>query len=150
MVRLNSEFFLINKKGEPVNNTKYEAAGNPGNGTFPVQKNKLAGLIDSRGNTIVDFKYSSLLYMTEDRVWAAMDGKWGLLDNKGKALTGFIYQGAYDFKDGYARVMLNDKTGIVNKAGVLIVPAEYKSLGSVYKSNVVGIKPAETVFLSLK
>lgn len=150
MVRLNSEFFLINKKGEPVNNSKYEAAGNPGNGTFPVQKNKLAGLIDSRGNTIIDFKYSSLLYMTEDRVWAAKDGKWGLLDNKGKELTDFIYQGAYDFKDGYARVMLNDKMGIVNKAGVLIVPAEYKSLGSVYKNNVVGIKPAETVFYSLK
>jgi hypothetical protein len=150
IVKVNNQFFLINKKGEPINNNKYEAAGIPDNGTFPVQKDGLAGLIDSKGNSIIDFKYNSLLYMTEDRVWAAKDGKWGLLDNKGKALTEFIYQGTYDFKDGYARVMLNDKVGVVDKAGKLIVPAEYKSLGSIYKSTILGIKPAETVFFSLK
>ena len=150
IVKLNDTFFLINKKGEPINNIKYEAAGNPDNGTFPVQKDKLAGLIDSKGNTIIDFKYNSIQFMAEDRVWAAKDGKWGLLDNKGKALTEFIYQAAYDFKDGYARVMLNDKVGVVNKAGKLIVPIEYKSLGSIYKSTMLGIKPAETVFFSLK
>ena len=150
IVKLNNQFFLINKKGEPINNNKYEAAGVPDNGTFPVQKDGMAGLIDSKGNTIIDFKYNSLLYMTEDRVWATKDGRWGLLDNKGKALTEFIYQGAYDFTNGYARVMLNDKVGVVDKAGKLIVPAEYKSLGSIYKSTVLGIKPAETVFFSLK
>jgi hypothetical protein len=150
IVKLNNEFFLISKKGEPVNNNKYEAAGSPDNGTFPVQKNNLAGLIDSKGNTIIDFKFNSLLYMTEDRVWAAKDGKWGLLDNKGKPLTEFIYQGAYDFTGGYARVMLNDKVGVVDKTGKLIVPIEYKSLGSVYKNTILGIKPAETVYFSLK
>ena len=46
--------------------------------------------------------------------------------------------------------MLNDKVGVVNKAGKLIVPAEYKSLGSIYKNTILGIKPAKTVFLSLK
>jgi hypothetical protein len=150
IAKLNNEFFLINKKGEPIGNARYEAAGVPGNGTFPVQKDKLAGLIDSKGNVIVDFKYNSILYMTEDRVWAAKDNKWGLLDNKGKALTEFIYQGAYDFKDGFARVMLNDKAGIVNKSGKIILPAEYQSLGSIYKSTILGIKPAETVLYSLK
>ena len=90
------------------------------------------------------------MYMTEDRVWASKDGKWGLLDNKGKALSEFIYQGAYEFKNGYAVVMLNDKVGVVNKAGKLIVPIEYKTLGSIYKNTILGIKPAETVFFSLK
>lgn len=146
----NGKFFLINKKGEPINANKYDAAGNPDNGTFPVQKDGLAGLIDSKGNVIIDFKYSSIMYMAEDRVWASKDGKWGLLDNKGNALTEFIYQGAYDFKDGYARVMLNDKVGVVNKAGKLIVPAEYKSLGTVYKNTILGVRPAETVFMNLK
>jgi hypothetical protein len=150
IVKLNDKFFLINKKGEPINNNKYEAAGVPDNGTFPVQKDKQAGLIDSKGNTIIDFKYNSILYMTEDRVWASKDGKWGLLDNKGKELTEFIYQGAYDFKDGFARIMLNDKVGVVDKTGKLIVPAEYKSLGSIYKNTILGIKPAETVYFSLK
>ena len=150
MVKLNDKYFLINKKGEAVNNTKYEAAGNPDKGTFPVQKDKLVGLIDSKGNTIIDFKYESILYMSEDRVWAAKGGRWGLLDNKGKALTEFIYQGAYDFDNGFARVVLNDKIGVVNKAGKLIVPAEYRSLGSIYKNTIIGIKPAETVVYPIK
>ncbi len=150
IVKLNDRFFLINKKGEPINNNKYEAAGVPANGTFPVQKDGVAGLIDSKGNTIIDFKYNSLMYMTEERIWASKDGKWALLDNKGKALTEFIYQGAYDFSNGYARVMLNDKAGVVDKTGKLIVPTEYKSLGSIYKNTILGIKPAETVYFSLK
>ena len=88
--------------------------------------------------------------MSEDRVWAVKGGKWGLLDNKGKALTEFIYQAAYEFDEGFARFVLNDKIGVVNKAGKLIVAAEYKSLGSVYKNTILGIKPAETVVYPLK
>lgn len=150
IVKTGNGFYLINKKGEPVNNDKYSAAGNPDNGTFPVQKENMAGLIDSKGSIIIDFKYTSILYMTEDRVWASKDGKWGLLDNKGRALTEFIYQGAYDFSNGYARVMLDDKVGVVNKEGKLILPIEYKSLGSVYKNTILGVKPAETVYYTLK
>lgn len=150
MVKLGNDFLLINKKGDMIGTEKYEAAGVPDNGTFPVQKNKLAGLIDSKGNTIIDFKYNSIMYMSEDRVWASKDEKWGLLDNKGKELTAFIYQGAYDFKDGFARVMLNDKFGVVNKAGKEILPAVYQSLGSIYKGNMIAIKPAGTAFYRLK
>ncbi|MEO6542370.1 MAG: WG repeat-containing protein [Ferruginibacter sp.] len=150
IVRSNNQFYLVNKKGVAIDNNKYEAAGNPGNGTFPVQKNNLAGLIDNKGNTIIDFKYNSILYMTDDRVWAAKDGKWGLLDNKGKALTEFIYQAAYDFDDGFARIISNDKVGLVNKAGKLVVPAEYRSLGSVYKNTILGIKPDGITIISIK
>jgi hypothetical protein len=150
VVKLNNEYFLINKKGDPIGNAKYEAAGNPGNGTFPVQQNKMAGLVDGKGNVVIDLKYNSILYITEDRTWAAKDAKWGLLDNKGKALTDFIYQGAYDFKDGFARVMLDDKFGVVNKSGKLILPVEYKSIGTVHKNTVLVIRPAETVYYNLK
>ena len=150
IVKLNDRFFLVNKNGTAIGNNKYEAAGKPGNGTFPVQKDKLAGLIDSTGNTIIDFKYNSILYMTEDRVWAAKNNKWGLLDDKGKALTEFIYQGAYDFDEGFARVILNDKVGVVNKSGKLVIPAEYKSLSSVYKNSILGIKPDGINISSIK
>ncbi|MBK7123080.1 MAG: WG repeat-containing protein [Chitinophagaceae bacterium] len=57
------------------------------------------GLIDSKGRKIIDFNYESILYMAEDRVWAAKNGKWGVLDNKGKALSPFIYQAAYALKE---------------------------------------------------
>ena len=150
MVNLGNKIFLINKKGEAIDGIQYDAAGNPGNGTFPVQKDKLVGLVDSKGNIVIDFKYTSILYMSEERVWASKDGKWGLLDNKGKALTEFIYQGAYDFESGFSRVVINDKTGIVNKLGKIVVPAAYKSLSSVYKNIVIAIAPSGTAIYPIK
>jgi hypothetical protein len=152
IVKLNGRFFLINKKGEPVNDITYDEAGTPENGTFPVKKDNLTGLTDSKGNILIDFKnnYSNLLYMSDDRVWASKGGKWGLLDNTGKALTEFIFDGATQFKNGYASVMMNAKYGVINKAGKLVIPAEYNSLGTVYKNTILGIRPAETVFYNLK
>ncbi len=150
MVKLNNQYFLINKKGQAIGTMQFDAAGNPGNGTFPVQKDKLVGLVDSKGNTIIDYKYTSILYMTEDRVWASKDGKWGLLDNKGKPLTEFMYQGAYDFEGGFSRVVFNDKIGVVNKLGKMVVPAQYSSLSTIYKSTVIAIQPAVLVVYPIK
>lgn len=88
--------------------------------------------------------------MSEDRVWAMQDGKWGLLDNKGTALTGFIYKDVADFDNGFAKVKVGDKIGLINKAGKLVLAADYSGLGSVYKNTMVGIKPAGVVMYSLK
>lgn len=152
IVKLNGRFFLINKKGEPVNDITYDEAGTPENGTFPVKKDNLAGLADSKGNILIDFKnnYSNLLFMSDDRVWALKGSKWGLVDNTGKALTEFIFEGVNQFKNGYAVVMMNEKYGVINKAGRLVVPAEYNSLGTAYRNTILGIRPAETVFYNLK
>jgi len=152
IVKLNGKFFLINKKGEPVNDVTYDDAGAPENGTFPVKKDNLAGLINGKGNILIDFKnnYSNLLYLCDDRIWAKKGGKWGLLDNTGNAITEFIFESANQFKNGYAVVMINEKYGVINKAGKLVVPAAYNSLGTAYKNTIVGIRPAETVFFSLK
>ncbi|MFZ1786057.1 MAG: WG repeat-containing protein [Ferruginibacter sp.] len=150
IVKSGNDYFLINKKGEVVNNNKYEAAGNPANGTFPVQKNEKVGLIDSKGNTLVDFKYKNMMSLAEDRTWAVKESKWALLDNKGKELTGFIYDAAYDFQNGYAQVVINNKAGMVNKTGKLVLPTQYKSIGHAYKNMVVCLMPAEEIIMSIK
>ena len=144
------KYFMINKKGQQIADKTFDGASNPGNGTFIFSQNKKAGLVDNKGNTIIDFKYMNMMPMSEERVWAAKDGKWGLLDNKGKELTGFIYEAATNFENGYATIQLNKKWGLINKAGKLVLPAEYSSLGSVYKNNVIGILPEGNMTVSLK
>ncbi|MEP6674913.1 MAG: WG repeat-containing protein [Ferruginibacter sp.] len=150
VVKMNGKFMLINKEGDPIDDKRYEAAGNPSNGYFPLLKDKLVGLVDGKGKTVIDFKYQNILGINEDRSWAMKDGKWGLLDSKGAELTGFIYKEAGDFNNGYARVNINGKYGLVNKAGKLIAPAEYSTLGTVYKNSVIALSPAGTQSFGLK
>lgn len=150
VVKSGNEYFLINQKDQKTINEKYEGAGNPGNGTFPLRKNGKVGIVDSRGKPIIDFKYKNIIYITENRSWALKDSTWGLVDDKGKELTGFVYDAAYNFKNDFAQVKLKDKMGLVNKSGKLVLPAIYKSIGTVYKNTVICLKPAETITVSIR
>jgi len=150
VVKSGGKYMLINKKGEPINNDVYEAAGDPGNGGFPLMKGGKVGLVDSKGAIVVDFKYSNITTMNEDRLWAKKNGNWALVDNKGKELSGFIYTSAGEFKNGYAYVAIGEKVGVVDKTGKLVLPTEYKSVGSVYKNTVVAMKGAGVVKYSIR
>jgi hypothetical protein len=47
---------------------------------------------------------------------------WGLRDTvTGKLILGYAYQQIWDFKDGFATVLLNGKYGLINKSGKVIV-----------------------------
>jgi len=150
VVKINGKYKLINKKGEAIGNILYEGAGDPANGTFPLMKGDKVGLVDNKGNVIVGFNYKNIRPMREERTWAMQDGKWGLLDSKGNTITGFIYKDVGDFENGYAKVKVGDKIALINKMGKVVVPADYGSMGSVYKNSIIGIKSAGVVMYGLK
>ena len=106
--------------------------------------------MDKKGNTVIGFQYDNIRPISEDRAWAAKDGKWALLDNKGKALTEFKYADGSDMKNGYAIIKQNGKAGLINKSGKVAVPAEYTQIGSVYQNTVVAIRAEGTLGYSLK
>jgi len=150
VVKINGKYKLINKRGEAISNASYEGAGDPANGTFPLMKGDKVGLADSKGTAVISFNYKNIRPMYEDRVWAMQDGKWGLLDNNGNAVTEFIYKEVGDFENGYAKVKAGDKIALINKSGKVVVPADYGSMGAVYKNSIIGIKPAGVVMYGLK
>lgn len=52
-------------------------------------------------------------------------GKWGFIDETGKEVIPLQYQRAGGFKNGLAKVMLNDKWGFINSQGKFVVQPIY-------------------------
>jgi hypothetical protein len=52
--------------------------------------------------------------------------KWGYVDVTGKEIRPFIYEEAFDFSEGLARVKVNGKYGFIDKEGKQIISCKYK------------------------
>jgi len=61
-----------------------------------------------------------------------------------------VYESVGNFENGFARVKLGDKLGLMNSSGKLVLQAGYNNLGSVFKNNLVGIRPAGVNVYSLR
>ncbi|MEQ9288601.1 MAG: WG repeat-containing protein [Cyclobacteriaceae bacterium] len=91
------------------------------------------GALDSKGNAVVDFKYSSIdkianaLIVTEHK-----DGlsSYGLLNEKNKFLLDAKYRKIKHFAgDLYSYSDFNFKTGLINKNGRVVIPLSLDSIG---------------------
>jgi hypothetical protein len=150
MVKNVNEFYLINKKGEKQNKEIFNGALNPANGTFPVQKGTMYGLIDETGKVLIDFKYQEITPLSEDVAWAKKDGKWGLVGSGNKQLTDFIYSSGDNCKNGYVKAGDGKKVSLLNKNGKQILPLIYDQMGKIYNNKVLLLLNAGTNVVSLK
>ena len=53
---------------------------------------------------------------------------YGYIDQRGNQVADYVYECASDFKDGYARVCLNGKCGIINTSNEFIIEPLYDDL----------------------
>lgn len=51
--------------------------------------------------------------------------KYGYLDGSGNVAIAAVYDDAWNFSGGYAKVKQNDKCGVINTSGAVTVPIEY-------------------------
>ena len=58
-----------------------------------------------------------------------LDGKRGVIDTNANTIIDFEYSRIYDFDKGYAIVYQNDKAGIINTQGKVVVKPIYKNIG---------------------
>lgn len=91
------------------------------------------GFADLSGREIVPVKYAKTSNaFVEGVIWAG-DKKYGFVDDKGREITKFVYNKAFDFYNGVAKVMISNKKkalyGLVNKQGREITPIEYEQIG---------------------
>jgi len=55
-------------------------------------------------------------------------GKWGFVDTARKDIIPVIYDKAFAFENGFAKVWMNGKCGILNKKGAEVVPLLYSDV----------------------
>lgn len=90
------------------------------------------GLMDFRGNTIVEPAYSFMYSPCNGRIAVENDSKYGFLDYKGKVVIPLIYDDAESFSNAEdcfgvpsTWVKKENKYGAINDKGEVIIPFEY-------------------------
>jgi len=115
-----------------------------------VNRNKTYGSLDATGNVIIPFEYENIkIARSGELIPAKKNGKWGYINIKNEMVINFIYDEAYFFSEGLAAVVVQKKTGFIDKNGKFVIEPQYDfsfNFGSNYSFNG-GISP---VFINKK
>lgn len=124
IVQQNSEWFLINDKGEKLEDG-YNAYG------LTVGKlNDKWGCIDSKGNLIVHFLYDSIIprFVDKNLIAVRKEDKWGYININGEIVIDIIYDKLNYFNNELVHVILNGKHGIIDYKGNTLIKPLYEGL----------------------
>ena len=97
-----------------------------GNNRIRVSKDNKWGIIDTLGNIIVPFRYSSIKYLPNNQMLVSANRKYGLLDINSdyKEFIPTEYDWISQNTENSFSVKLNDKYGIIDAENNIIVPIE--------------------------
>lgn len=160
---LDGQYVFINKSGEKVINDSFEEIRiypeETGfklikNGYVVVKKNGKYGLIDTKGNIVLDMQYDDLDPFIEDLALAKKNNKYGFLDKDKNIAIPFEYDDAWSFRNGLAKVQIIKnsipKYGFVDKNGKQIIAVEYDEATSFYNGKAFVKKDGRWGILSIK
>ena len=127
----NSGGGYINKDGIIVLEQKYNFAGKFVDNYAIVQDKKLKyGVIDRKGNVIVDCKYENLDNLSEKFVTYKENNKYGYIDIEKKQKSNPVYDNIKKFKEGLAAVCIKNKWGFINKDGNIVIEPKYYAVSN--------------------
>jgi hypothetical protein len=142
------EWGYLDKDGKVVIPEQFFPAGNFAGGIAVVVEKKddeyRYGVIDKKGNFLIDYQKKSLSNLGEGRVafYNSTTGKFGVWDKNGNELVSAKYDNIYPFTCGLANVVKNDKWGYINTKGEEVIPCRYYKTYSFY-GDVADVQKSE-------
>lgn len=116
----------INKNGVIVLEQKYNFAERFVDNYAIVQgKNLKYGIIDKKGNVVINFEFDSLDNLSENFVTYKKDNKYGYIDIIKNIKSGAVYDNIKKFKEGFAAVCIGERWGFINKEGKIVIEPKY-------------------------
>ncbi len=128
IAQLDNKFGFIDKKGKIIINFKYEYVSRFENGYSVVKRNGMYGMINIKGDEVIPCEYSYLSEFSEGLAIARKHGdrNVGYINEKNETIIPFIYDNAWPFEKGKAKVQVTGEKEIyINKKGKQ-VPANNK------------------------
>lgn len=122
-------YCFINKRLKTIT-PYYKSAGEFVDGLCPVMdKNDKCGVIDTLGNTVIDFVYDSAKgSFSEGVLWVKKEFKWGAIDAEGKEVFPFEFGNVENFDHGWAAVQRPYLWGYIDRNGNEMVPCKWNSI----------------------
>lgn len=131
-VKSNDKWGYCDLKGSLKIPVKYEEVHNFSEGLAFVKLNDKWGVIDTTGKVIISFLYKDSYPWFSDGIGrVSKDGEnWININSEGKEIVpGFSYTEVESFSHGFAQVKRNNKWGLMDTKGNLVVPAGFDSIG---------------------
>ena len=133
---IDNKYGLIDRYGNIVEEFIYDdiqiisdEANNIGEFLYLLKDHKKAIYSARKKSFITDFKYDFIDYMSENRIPVYLNNKYGYVDINGDCITSFQYDGRnFDFNEGLAIVLQDEKYGMIDLTGKLVIPCVYDKL----------------------
>lgn len=134
----NEELFTDYEKVEAIEN--YDNSNNLwyASGILKVSKDGKWGVIDTKGNVIVDCKYDDITALkgVENSLLTEVDGKYGIIDYVGSVIIENEYESieplANTYENGYIVENADGKYGVITYTKTNVVAEEYDDIKNVY------------------
>jgi hypothetical protein len=125
----NLKYGLVNNTGEILTPIEYDGFKNDYSFDYIfLKKDSLFGFIDATGKTLIPFKYKDIIDYNDGRAIVSDGNKLGVVDTLGQIFLAFEYDRIYEMNNKY-RITKNNKSGIANLSGIIIIPCEYELIG---------------------
>jgi hypothetical protein len=132
MICRNCIWGFMDTLGEIVIQPKFEYTRDYINGVAIAKQNGKYGLIDTIGNTILDFKYNDVQFLEncENQMVRVTLQKQriGLIDSTGKVIVPAIYEAVGKVSEDRIPVKRGGKWGFCDKSGAEIIPCQYQAI----------------------
>jgi|GEM_PF-431248 len=125
---------FMDSNGNEIVPLEFDWAGRFTEGRGVVRSDGKYGFVDARGEEVIPFVFGSVNFFSEHRALVSIDGYYyGFIGIIGESITpkiytpdGFGYPTQMRF--GFARVRLDGKVGVMDRAGNVVIPFIYDDI----------------------
>ena len=147
----NSGWALLDADGKVKNKRYLETEPDFIDGVANVEQHELYGYIREDGSWLVRPRFERAYPFSEGIAFVRENGRCGYIDLNGQYLVEPIYESAdFFFENGFARVGQDEKQGVINSTGKLVLPVQYDELSSIsYDHTITATKDGQSVIFRL-
>ncbi len=102
MVEDDKGWFLIDEKGNEINEVRFEDAKGVEGGWIAVSNGSLWGFADFEGNLVIDYQYKDAYSFSNGLAAVNHGGEWDYITKSNRMVTDMGYEQAYPFVGGKA------------------------------------------------
>jgi hypothetical protein len=139
-VRVGDRWGYINRRGEVVISPQYEDACLFTEGLAPVSKGGKYGYINTLGAFVITPQFDNAEMFAEGAAVVRHASKMTYIRRDGKPLTDLLFDRAETFRYGRAAVMSENRWGVLDSLGHLVVPFQFEEISSQYCEGLAAAK----------
>lgn len=118
-------------------------------GVVVVSKSGKEGLVDAAGKALTRIKYDRIYSFRKNMPDQVKTEKkqWGFIDKQGEEVIKPVYEDAFPFEAGQARIKKDGKWGYIDSTGKLLIPMQFDFVFDFDKKTNVAIAARNMVLL---